>query len=205
MRHWPVVRLRHGWYYVSGQLTCQCLILETEFLSGFAPWLFFPVWINISVPHRPHLLPGALRLCRSFHSSFSGDLKFHTSKFHQAAQTHCRRAICGKGKINQKIFLGCPLFPPNWVTNTSVNSCHLSVAFKDIVTNLTWVSMVNTYGTLLVEAVPNLSPNYEDIRDATHSPKREGQHLSLTFDTVLGGNVHQRHICNKCVADGLYT
>ena len=44
----------------------------------------------------------------------------------------------------------------------------------------------------------------EDIRDATHTPKREGRHLSLTFDTVLGGNVHQRHICNKCVADGLY-
>ena len=45
---------------------------------------------------------------------------------------------------------------------------------------------------------------HEDIQDATHTPKREGQHLSLTFGTVLGGNVHQWHICNKCVADGLY-
>ena len=27
----------------------------------------------------------------------------------------------------------------------------------------------------------------EDIRDATHTPKREGRHLSLTFGTVLGG------------------
>ena len=30
----------------------------------------------------------------------------------------------------------------------------------------------------------------EDIRDATHTPKREGRHLSLTFGTVLGGNIH---------------
>ena len=45
---------------------------------------------------------------------------------------------------------------------------------------------------------------YEDIRDATHTPKQEGQHLSLTFCTVLGGDVHKWHICNKCIADGLY-
>ena len=45
---------------------------------------------------------------------------------------------------------------------------------------------------------------YEDIQDATHTPKWEGRHHSLIFGTVLGGNVHQWHICNKCVADGLY-
>ena len=27
----------------------------------------------------------------------------------------------------------------------------------------------------------------EDIQDATHTPKWEGQHLSLMFNTVLGG------------------
>ena len=46
--------------------------------------------------------------------------------------------------------------------------------------------------------------NREDIRDATHTPKREGRHLSLTFGTVLGGNVYQRHICYQCATDGLY-
>ena len=42
----------------------------------------------------------------------------------------------------------------------------------------------------------------EDIPDAIHTPKLEGQHLSFIFDTVLGENVHRRHICNKCVTDG---
>ena len=47
-----------------------------------------------------------------------------------------------------------------------------------------------------------LSPDHpEDIRDATHTPKQEGQHLSLIFGSVFSGNVHQQHIC---VADGLY-
>jgi hypothetical protein len=41
----------------------------------------------------------------------------------------------------------------------------------------------------------------EDIRDSTHTPKREVRHLCFTFDIVSGENVYPRHICYKCAAD----
>ena len=97
------------------------------------------------------------------------------------------------------------------MTCARIGQIGVSILFKLV---LTWFLIIffiirqNDLDILVFQRHNNIcrflkihAASLEDIRDSTHTPKQEVQHMRFTFDIVSGENVYQWHICYKCAAD----